>query len=1605
MALHLLVFGFVLLCSTMVQSSSSPQYSTNTTEQRKYVTPNESIPCGTDYQLSPCLTIAEYANWADIYFVNDSTFFFYPGDHVLNIGLTLSHIHNISFKGLPEKSTSITGLSGLDGITWNRCVAVEISNIIFNVESNFTYILSFEFSFLVILSNVTILGNAHSVGCSAVISEKSEIYISNSKFVGIVGDSGAALIGIESIIIFAESNYFFNNTAASVGGAMSLHGSTVLFRGYICFAGNNAGLGISHKLCKQWSLVIPGSGGAIFCDNSTLTTGDHDLNDVTTMLNDLSASELVSGPEVNISSFSKYFAVNHSDFVSADEQRIQSCPSCRYYCLDSIIVFRDNYAILSGGALFVQNSVISLKAEGCSSNNPYRVDVILQSNAAFAFGGAMALNKSSMQLFGNLSFVQNSAHFGGALYIQTSNISFCVNCTTAQVYLIFQSNSEFASEDVQHLRINLLTAILRSSSNFNDSISSNSLGGAILLSESFMQLFGNVSFINNTAEVGGAIFTTTSNITFGINCHAAHVRLLFQNNFAFEYGGALFVLKGSVKFHSCCNNSFRSKLNIIFENNSVNNIGGAISLGDSSSMHICGVVSFVKNTASYGGALTLAFSSSMHLCGVVSLLKNNAINRGGAILLTESSSMHLCGVVSLVNNTADFGGAIHTMSSNISFGMNCNATNFVGATQVTFILNIAKKEGGAIGSHNSLIYFIGDDDCFRSNVSFENNTANNFGGAISLADSSSMHICGVVSLVKNKASQGGAISLADSSSMHLCGVVSLVKNNANFGGAIHTISSSISFGMNCHATNFIGATQVALNFSLNHATSRGGAIGSHSSNLYFMGTVYLSDNTAGYGGAMMLQGTSKMILRPSLTLNFVRNSASQKGGAIYYHYSCQCSVTNSECFISFEETFENISLMFTNNSASEAGSVLYIGTLGSCDVTLGKKCDSNLTRCKVSNDSRSPIDFFSFFQNLSNVTTQDVNRLSSDVNGINFIYSEKNLSISNIYPGKVFNIILVAFGEDNFTVSTRISSEISDSSDNTEKFELKQLRPRPWIYNSFTSVSYRLLATNVSYIETVYFKLYHDNPCGRIVEGLELQLEVKPCPLGFQLSNEDQKCVCDERLKSFINRCYIDNLSMQFNGSTFWISKQFNDSGLMIHRDGCPFDFCKDKLVNVSLSDPDVQCDFNRSGTLCGQCKENYSLSLGTLHCLRCTNNNYIALIIPFAVAGIVLVLVILFLHLTVDVGTLNGLIFYVNIVHSNSHTFLPKESDYFEVFTAWLNLDFGIETCFYNGMDIYTYSWLQFVFPFYIWFLIGAIIFVSRYSKRVSKSIGQNPVAALATLLFVSYGKILNAIITPLSLTHLTLYSSDDFSLESTHSVWLYDGSIGYFKNNKHIVLGLFAISILLIVFLPYTFLLLCGHWLMAYSDKCFLSWLNRIKPFMDVYYAPFKKEGRYWIGLVLLSRLALLLTIAINAVGSDSVNILVIASVTAGLLFIKRRVYENNYIDLLESSFVFNLCVLSIATFYLKEKSSLSQYAVSSVSVAISMLTFSGILLFHLYLKLKSTYFSKVFIMSSVRKCQQLRKKIPNNDSSDVAANNVEFSTVTSSFVELREPLIDEA
>ena len=235
---------------------------------------------------------------------------------------------------------------------------------------------------------------------------------------------------------------------------------------------------------------------------------------------------------------------------------------------------------------------------------------------------------------------------------------------------------------------------------------------------------------------------------------------------------------------------------------------------------------------------------------------------------------------------------------------------------------------------------------------------------------------------------------------------------------------------------------------------------------------------------------------------------------------------------------------------------------------------------------------------------------------------------------------------------------------------------------------------------------------------------------------------------------------------------------------------------------------------VCGECLDNHSLMLGTSHCEKCSDYN-IFLLAAFSFAGVALVVLLLVLRLTVASGTLSGLIIYSNIFYINSlkrrvDACYGQQIEFTFVFLAWINLDFGIESCLYDGIDTYQNTWLQFLFPLYIWVLV---ILASRYSFWVTRKLGSNPVAVLATLLLLSYNKILHNIITIDPPTELLYYSttSETNTTATSHWKWLYDGNVSFLAGNLKI-----------------------------------FSWVNRplLKYFLDSYHAPYQNRHRYWTG-----------------------------------------------------------------------------------------------------------------------------------------------------------------
>ena len=452
------------------------------------------------------------------------------------------------------------------------------------------------------------------------------------------------------------------------------------------------------------------------------------------------------------------------------------------------------------------------------------------------------------------------------------------------------------------------------------------------------------------------------------------------------------------------------------------------------------------------------------------------------------------------------------------------------------------------------------------------------------------------------------------------------------------------------------------------------------------------------------------------------------------------------------------------------------------------------------------------------------------------------------------------------------------------------------------------------------------------------------CPPGLTLSHDFTKCSCSPVLPNHF-KCSIQNKTglLQWN-TTMWVNATFNDShssGIVYNR-FCPLLYCKpgNKTVNIG-DDPSKQCASNRTGILCGACMDNFSLAIGSFRCIECPNSHNVALLLAFAAAGVFLVFFILALNLTVTQGLINGVIFYANIVWAYKMIFFPSAIQknhlftFLQVFIAWLNLDFGIECCFFVGLNAYWKTWLQFLFPFYIWAIAGVIIVACRHSSRLTNLIGSRAVPLLSTLFLLSYMKLLRTVIDATSVAVIEQYPQN-----TSYAVWYLDGNLRYCQH-PHIYLFIAAIATLVFLWLPYTLLLLFIQPLRRVSHLRPLKWINKLAPVYDAYFSPLKDKHQYWFGLMLLVRGILLILLTVISVANPELNVFILFLFIIFLFFFMsvKYVFKQMTVKLLERITLLNLIILSAGTLY-KWESTESRSTLLIISVGITYAQFCVII-----------------------------------------------------------------
>ena len=497
------------------------------------------------------------------------------------------------------------------------------------------------------------------------------------------------------------------------------------------------------------------------------------------------------------------------------------------------------------------------------------------------------------------------------------------------------------------------------------------------------------------------------------------------------------------------------------------------------------------------------------------------------------------------------------------------------------------------------------------------------------------------------------------------------------------------------------------------------------------------------------------------------------------------------------------------------------------------------------------------------------------------------------------------------------------------------------------------------------------------------------------------QCICKKRLQKYTDKCTVEddkNYITKESGSKFWIGYSTNSEngvGLILYK-SCPADNCNTNTINIlSFSDLDVQCAYNHSGLLCGSCAGNYSLTFGNSECRECSNV-FLLLLIAFLAAGISLVALLSILRLTVATGMINSIILYANIVQANKLQFFHNTTNVLTVFIAWMNLDLGISTCFYDGMDAYAQTWLQFAFPLYVWLLISLIIITSRYSTLMTKLMGSNPIAVLATLLLMSYTKILK------NLIQIYLSVRLDYPNKKV-TVWFKDATVPYLES-RHLVLAVLSCIFIAILFLPYTFILLCGYKMYGFSGlKCFRQLIMKLKPLLDSYYAPHEIHTRFWPGLLLLVRCFLFIVLSLDFMHSSRNSLLAI-NVTLSLLTVTSwllawrtiKIYESFFVNVIESLVFLNLIILATA-----QATDNDSLGLTFTLVGLVFAIMIGVIVYQFYF----FYVAKSSLWSRFTRCLQSIKLKKHKDVSDSDGERAPlFFRPAKAFTGLRESLLEE-
>ena len=489
--------------------------------------------------------------------------------------------------------------------------------------------------------------------------------------------------------------------------------------------------------------------------------------------------------------------------------------------------------------------------------------------------------------------------------------------------------------------------------------------------------------------------------------------------------------------------------------------------------------------------------------------------------------------------------------------------------------------------------------------------------------------------------------------------------------------------------------------------------------LNFYSTTLFKGNSARSGGAIYIALTSQITVDNGSSVQFINNTASLRGGAMYI------DLTN--CYnrgIVFTNFTRYDGISFINNSAKLSGNSIYFNVPASCNVI---RDHTNINSAAYvpykfnytqRDNVNGPAITTSPYQiNLCTPTRYDLINSTTDSSNKCVIKNDIMLGQSVYFDTAIydhFNAVAEAtqFKVDCLNCGSKyrlLENKILVQNGSIGRINLLSVAADRDL-ESGTNITFNILSS--------FLPEYNE------ISAI-LSLTLSPCNNGYLFNKVSQRCECYS--KDAYLYCEGDSASIKLG---YWFGVFSGKYILSLcNNNYCNFFTRRKETRNEFYNLPketDDQCNSHRTGVVCGECSEGYTLAYNSPECIsvdKCSPGMTVIVVVLTALYWVAIVAILFgvayFLHTRkVSLGYLYGIVYFYSVVDILLVTNLHKTDGVFYITTilssfAKLNPQFLGRLCFIKNLSAIDQQFIHYCHIVPISIILIGIYVIAKCNNR----------------------------------------------------------------------------------------------------------------------------------------------------------------------------------------------------------------------------------------------------------------------------------------------------